>query len=72
MSSNETEDEKKAKQAEKTYYDALWRVADSNQDGRLNGSEAVEFFRRTGLDIDQLEEIWNIIDVQVGHLCCYW
>jgi Ca2+-binding EF-hand superfamily protein len=48
---------------EKAYYDALWKRADSNNDGSLNGSEAVHFLRSSGLTVDQLEEIWNTIDV---------
>jgi epidermal growth factor receptor substrate 15 len=48
---------------EKAYYDALWKRADSNNDGSLNGSEAVHFLRSSGLSVDQLEEIWNTIDV---------
>ncbi len=54
---------------EQQYYDALWKKADTNNDGQLNGSEAVHFLRHSGLSVDQLEEIWNVIDVlQKG----YW
>lgn len=54
---------------EQQYYDALWKKADTNSDGQLNGSEAVQFLRHSGLSVDQLEEIWNVIDVlQKG----YW
>ncbi len=53
-----------AKQQEKQYYDALWKRADTNNDGQLNGTEAVHFLRHSGLSVDQLEAVWNVIDVQ--------
>jgi hypothetical protein len=41
---------------------------DTNHDGKLSGIEAIEFLRTSGLNVDQLEEIWNIIDMQVSCL----
>jgi EH domain-containing protein 1 len=41
-------------------YDRWFKVADSDQDGRLTGADAVAFFQRSGLPRDVLARVWDL------------
>mmetsp|Transcript_13483 Transcript_13483/g.40790 ORF Transcript_13483/g.40790 Transcript_13483/m.40790 type:complete len:521 (+) Transcript_13483:285-1847(+) len=41
--------------------DSWFRIADRDGDGRVGGNEAVEFFRRSGLNKEPLFQIWNAV-----------
>ena len=43
-------------------YTQWWNIADKNHDGRVTGSDAVEFFQRSGLTRDQLAKVWALAD----------
>jgi hypothetical protein len=34
---------------EKSYYSYLWGIADSDKDGKMTASDAVQFFRKANL-----------------------
>eukprot|EP00899_Mesostigma_viride_P007541 jgi/Mesvir1/16789/Mv15159-RA.3 len=47
---------------EEKIYDSFFRVADLDNDGRLGGQEAVQFFLRSGLPQPVLSQIWALSD----------
>ncbi|CCG80517.1 UBA/TS-N domain protein [Taphrina deformans PYCC 5710] len=47
---------------EKRYYGQLYKIADENGEGIINGSLAVKFFERSGLPAETLGVIWEISD----------
>ena len=44
---------------EASIYDGLWKVA-SNGVLELSGAQAVEFFRKSGVDLGILKQIWGL------------
>jgi len=40
----------------------LFNVADADFDSRVTGSEANKFFKRSGLPVSDLREIWEKVD----------
>ncbi|OQS06521.1 hypothetical protein THRCLA_01439 [Thraustotheca clavata] len=49
---------------EKSYYDALFTLADEERTGSIGGRNAVLFFSKSGLDKTILREIWTIADAR--------
>ncbi|GMH45278.1 hypothetical protein BSKO_13235 [Bryopsis sp. KO-2023] len=43
-------------------YDKWFAYADSDEDGRLSGPDAVKFFERSGLPRDILAKVWGLAD----------
>lgn len=49
------------KNAEIAVYEGLWKVASAPSGGAdLSGTQAVEFFRKSGVDLGILKQIWTI------------
>lgn len=48
---------------EQAKYDMIFRQTDSNQDGYVEGKEAVDLFLKSKLDREQLRHIWNLSDI---------
>ena len=48
----------KLENKERGYYSNLWSQANASGENKLGGLEAVTFFKRSGLDIPKLKEIW--------------
>jgi len=44
------------------YYDGLFQAADRNRTGQIGGAEAVAFFTRSKLPMEQLKNIWTVAD----------
>jgi hypothetical protein len=40
-------------------YEGLWKVASAGSN-ELSGSQAVEFFRKSGVDLAILKQVWSI------------
>lgn len=53
--------------SEKTYYDQLFAVADTEGTGQLQGMHAVNFFKLSGLDVSLLKNIWSLADSRQRH-----
>lgn len=47
---------------ERPYYDGLFQAADTNRTGQIGGQEAVAFFSRSKLPLEQLKNIWTVAD----------
>jgi hypothetical protein len=45
---------------ELAYFDALWNAANPGGVGDLTGATAVDFFRKSGVDIGILKSIWSL------------
>ena len=52
---------------EAEYFEALWQVADSLKQGKLQGGAAVQFFQLSGLQKTVLRAVWNIADAKQQH-----
>lgn len=46
----------------KAYYDGLFQSADTGRSGTIGGSEAVAFFSRSKLPMEQLKNVWTVAD----------
>ncbi|ETO14445.1 EF-hand domain-containing protein, partial [Reticulomyxa filosa] len=54
---------------DKDKYDPLFKQADLNQDGIIDGNEAHRFFGKSKLDRQMLGQIWSVVDFEKrGHL----
>lgn len=50
-------------------YDQWFKVADSDQDGRVTGKDAVDFFGKSGLNRDVLAKVWELANSnRLGYL----
>lgn len=47
---------------ERPYYDGLFQAADTNRTGNIGGGEAVAFFSRSKLPLEQLKNVWTVAD----------
>ncbi|CAB9509662.1 Epidermal growth factor receptor substrate 15 [Seminavis robusta] len=47
---------------ERPYYDGLFQAADTNRTGSIAGGEAVAFFSRSKLPMEQLKNVWTVAD----------
>jgi hypothetical protein len=48
------------KDKERGFYSNMWSTANVSNDSKLGGAEAVNFFKKSGLDMGKLKEIWLI------------
>ena len=46
----------------KAYYDGLFQAADASRNGQIGGAEAVAFFSRSKLPLEQLKNVWTVAD----------
>jgi hypothetical protein len=45
--------------AERAHYEGLWAAAGGNVKGELQGVAAVPFFRKSGVDMNVLKQVWS-------------
>lgn len=45
---------------ERGFYSNMLSLADPQQNNKVGGKEAVDFFKKSGLPVDKLKEIWKV------------
>lgn len=45
---------------ELSVYDGLWKAANPSQTSEIGGGQAVEFFKKSGVDMGILKQIWGL------------
>ena len=48
----------KLNQQEQIYYSKLYQHLDTQNVGAINGKDTVQFFKKSGLSVDNLKKIW--------------
>jgi hypothetical protein len=47
-------------QQERAFYQYLFDYIDTKKEGKVGGREAVMFFKKSGLPVENLKKIWQI------------